>query len=115
MHSSGLLTRPIICASKTAETNLPGCSSRRFVYIRVALFPLTLQRLSGASLLVFANKTDVENAMSDEEIREVSYAIAAVADLAGLRAGFDKDAQMDNSTLLGSDRKEPSRGVILGR
>lgn len=30
-----------------------------------------MQRLMGASLLVFANKTDIEGSMSDNEIREV--------------------------------------------
>lgn len=32
-----------------------------------------LQRLSGASLLVFANKTDVNGCMNEAEIREVCY------------------------------------------
>ena len=31
-----------------------------------------IQRLSGASLLVFANKTDVNGCMDEAEIREVS-------------------------------------------
>lgn len=33
-----------------------------------------LQRLSGASLLVFANKTDVNGCMKETEIQEVSEA-----------------------------------------
>ena len=33
--------------------------------------PLNYQRLVGASLLVFANKTDVEGCMTEEEIRMV--------------------------------------------
>eukprot|EP00964_Phaeocystis_antarctica_P070847 scaffold43156_cov62-Phaeocystis_antarctica.AAC.5 len=32
------------------------------------------QRLAGASLLVFANKQDIEGALSDEQIREASPA-----------------------------------------
>lgn len=31
----------------------------------------TFQRLTGASLLVFLNKTDVEHCMSEQEVREV--------------------------------------------
>lgn len=31
-----------------------------------------LQRLMGASLLIFLNKTDVEGCMSEDEVREVS-------------------------------------------
>jgi len=33
----------------------------------------TCQRLSGASLLVFANKTDVHGCMDEVEIQEVWY------------------------------------------
>jgi ADP-ribosylation factor-like protein 2 len=32
----------------------------------------TLQRLMGASLLIFLNKTDVEGCMTEDEVREVS-------------------------------------------
>lgn len=33
---------------------------------------LLLQRLAGASLLIFANKTDVEGCMTEQEILKVS-------------------------------------------
>ena len=39
------------------------------------------QRLAGASLLVFANKQDIEGALSDEQIREASPARAPRASL----------------------------------
>lgn len=32
-----------------------------------------IQRLMGASLLVFKNKSDVPGAMTEDEVREVSY------------------------------------------
>lgn len=37
-----------------------------------------MQRLMGASLLVFANKTDIEGSMSDNEIREVRVVWGAI-------------------------------------
>lgn len=37
---------------------------------------LTTQRLMGASLLVFKNKSDVPGAMSEDEVREVRQGVA---------------------------------------
>lgn len=40
------------------------------------------ERLMGASLLVFANKTDVDGCMSDEEIQDVSGAYVSLHQVA---------------------------------
>jgi len=46
------------------------------------LFVIFLQKLAGASLLVFANKQDLQNAKSLDEIRDVSYNFFIVCKLA---------------------------------
>lgn len=38
-----------------------------------SLYAEIIQRLMGASLLIFLNKTDVEGCMSQDEVREVGY------------------------------------------
>lgn len=49
-----------IPANKSSAVNADLCS------------PLFLQRLMGASLLIFLNKTDVEGCMAEDEVRQVS-------------------------------------------
>lgn len=76
-HSYGLSMRLIACVLKTAGPNCTAYYKRKFV-----LYPSHpcwhqhwhhpfCQRLSGASLLVFANKTDVNGCMDETEIQEV--------------------------------------------
>jgi hypothetical protein len=48
-----------------------GCCRKRFVHQHASQGKLTSQRLSGASLLVFKNKSDVPGAMTEDEVREV--------------------------------------------
>lgn len=43
---------------------------------RMCYFPQLLQRLYGATLLVFANKQDLPEALSAEEIRDVSSTVS---------------------------------------
>jgi ADP-ribosylation factor-like protein 2 len=50
------------------EARLPTAPARTPLYI---LISDSAQRLSGASLLVFANKTDVDGCMDETEIQEV--------------------------------------------
>jgi hypothetical protein len=60
----------------TAVRSWPVCSWRRFVphsdHKSSGSRSNAHQRLMGASLLVFLNKTDVEHCMSEHEAREVS-------------------------------------------
>lgn len=44
-------------------------STHSFTLLSCRIF----QRLMGASLLIFLNKTDVEGCMSQDEVREVSF------------------------------------------
>ena len=63
---------------------------------------ITKQRLLGASLLVFANKTDVGNCMTDEEIRQVCQTLAIMTlDLTtvGSPIEFNQNTQMDNCPM----------------
>src|SRR3569833_2591493 len=69
--------------STTAGPNSTACSnkrsaiSQRFLSLGVALTAAitTQQRLAGASLMVFANKTDVEGCMSGHEMLEVGRSL----------------------------------------
>jgi hypothetical protein len=64
-------------ASTTAEKNCMAFSRKRCVsalpYTQQLLLAAdnAFQRLSGASLLVFANKTDVQGCMTGDEMRKV--------------------------------------------
>jgi signal recognition particle receptor subunit beta len=42
-------------------------------FMMLRRYHLSLQRLIGASLLVFANKQDIEGSMTDQDIRQVSH------------------------------------------
>lgn len=57
----------------TVVWNWRVCCSKRFV-VSSYMDPCSTsrQRLSGASLLVFKNKSDVSGAMTEDEVREVS-------------------------------------------
>lgn len=60
------------------------------------------KRLMGASLLVFANKTDVGNCMTDEEICQVCQTLASCnLDLttAGSPIRCNQNTQMDNCPM----------------
>ena len=48
------------------------------------------QRLLGASLLVFANKTDIDGCMSVDEIRQVLFPIASRGERGELIVGGDR-------------------------
>jgi hypothetical protein len=48
-------------------------------YAEIPLDGINIQRLAGASLLVFANKQDLQGSMTDVEIREVSLFILVVS------------------------------------
>ena len=64
---------PIASESMIADRSSRGCFWKRFdPPTRQSRRQLTtLQRLMGASLLVFLNKTDVEHCMSEQEVRQV--------------------------------------------
>lgn len=60
------------------------------------------KRLMGASLLVFANKTDVGNCMTDEEIRQVCQTLGSrTLDLTtvGSPTRCNQNTQMDNCPM----------------
>lgn len=62
----------------------------------------TIKRLMGASLLVFANKTDVGNCMTDEEIRQVCQSLASMTlDLTTVGSSIEcnQNTQMDNCSM----------------
>lgn len=54
------------------------------------------QRLQGASLLIFSNKTDIAGCMSDDEIRKASYVGSELCGegltYSGARTGLNQDA-----------------------
>lgn len=52
--------------------------------LRASTEPVFHQRLTGASLLVFLNKTDVEHCMSEQEVREVGLSSLKFGLFAGL-------------------------------
>ena len=57
---------------KDCREELAGLLLEEVCHPRLRRWLLTIeQRLMGASLLVFSNKTDIEDSMSDEEIRTV--------------------------------------------
>lgn len=69
----------------------------------------TEKRLMGASLLVFANKTDIDDCMTDSEIQQVSddgscgptkdKRIYSELINSGASTGRNQDAQMDYCSL----------------
>lgn len=70
----------------------------------------------GASLLVFANKTDVDGCMNDEDIRKVSSDVFPVITMVSLTAGLKGTpsgchpyAQMDYKTVQCNDWREFDR------
>jgi hypothetical protein len=83
------------------------------------------QRLSGASLLIFANKTDVRGCMTGQEILEVSFSVdvcdestrfglALTRFMAGIEAERDPNAQVEHSALQRDNGRESQRGLGLG-
>src|SRR5216684_123271 len=76
MHLFGLSTRVIDYAWVTAGMSFTVCSSktyvRSFCLETSPAMSLSLQRLAGASLLVFANKQDIQGSMTDREIEQAS-------------------------------------------
>ena len=82
-----------------------------------------LQRLMGASLLVFKNKSDVPGSMTEGEVRQVSglkdfsvfdAGVSANDIPTGASTGLDKDAQMDHHGLQCHDRHEPPGRAPMG-
>ena len=74
----------------------------------------------GASLLVFANKTDVGSCMSSDEIREVTNCPlfptqVGVLKALGAAARCNQDAPVDNRTMQRHHRKESEGWVGMGR
>lgn len=62
----------------------------------------TIKRLMGASLLVFANKTDVGSCMTDEEIRQVCQSLESMTlDLTAVGSSIEcnQNTQMDNCSM----------------
>ena len=81
----------------------------------------TSQRLMGASLLVFANKTDVDGCMNDEDIRKVSPDVSPGMTIVLLRPGLTGTpsgcypyAQMDYKTVQCNDGQEFDRRPGVG-
>lgn len=74
------------------------------------------QRLTGASLLVFLNKTDVEHCMSEQEVREVGLSSSfgvrwgRLPDLADVSAAswlrFNQNTQVDYLAMQCNDGQE---------
>lgn len=82
-----------------------------------------LQRLMGASLLVFKNKSDVPGSMTEGEVQQVSglkdfqfltRAFRPMTFPTGASTGLDQDAQMDHHGLQCHDRHEPPRRAPMG-
>ncbi|TQS32455.1 hypothetical protein Golomagni_07228, partial [Golovinomyces magnicellulatus] len=69
------------------------------------------ERLGGASLLIFANKTDVQGCMTEQEIVAVSYATFTSL---GIEVEGHSNAPMANFTVQCYDGKEPERRTGLG-
>lgn len=70
--------------------------------LKIMYMLTTKKRLMGASLLVFANKTDVGNCMTDEDIRQVCQIFASMTlDLTTLGSSieFNQNTQMDNCSM----------------
>jgi len=81
-HSYGSSTPQTASGSKTADRSWRAYSCRRChnttLRLKCSIIQLTyIQRLMGASLLVFKNKSDVPGCMTESEIREVRCAVAA--------------------------------------
>lgn len=80
----------------------------------------TLQRLAGASLLVFANKQDIHGSMSEEEIGDVRPFLSWMRlipnryTLSGSRSNINQNASMENSSLQCHDGKKLDRRIGLG-
>jgi hypothetical protein len=75
-----------------------------------------VQRLAGASLLVFANKTDVEGCMTEEEILSVCSRHAMPCEYdqpsspqqyLGATAGIDTDTSMAHPAMQRYDWNQP--------
>lgn len=83
--------------------------------------PLTnLQRLMGASLLVFKNKSDVSGCMSEDDIRLVSACCSRLRPSltyrvpAGTATRSYPHSQMAHSTVLGPDGSQSAGGIEMG-
>jgi hypothetical protein len=75
MHSFGLSTPVIDCAWVTARKSCTVYSLKTYAHSYCSGRPVQrdcLQRLAGASLLVFANKQDIQGSMTDKEIEQAS-------------------------------------------
>lgn len=76
------------------------------------------QRLQGASLLIFSNKTDIAGSMSDEDIRKASYVGSELCGEgltdSGARTGLDQDAQMDYHPMQCHNRLQCPRRHQMG-
>lgn len=82
-----------------------------------------MQRLSGASLLVFANKTDVEGCMTEQEILSVSdldrmASCEGLTELTTLCQGptirIDTNTPLAHPPMQRHDRYKPKRRIGLG-
>jgi hypothetical protein len=84
------------------------------------------QRLMGASLLVFKNKSDVAGSMTEDEIREVCLSLsprtARPADHhhtnhrhTGIALRQHSHAQVADHDVQRHDRREPPGGTAMGR
>ena len=79
-----------------------------------------LQRLAGASLLVFANKQDIQGSMSSLEIRDVRAALIRTpvpyrSHVPGSRPPVHPDASMADPAMQCDNRTESGRRTGLGR
>jgi hypothetical protein len=75
MHLFGLSILVIDCAWVTARKSSTVYSSKMYIHsycLVTSRADCLLQRLAGASLLVFANKQDIQGSMSDKEIEQAS-------------------------------------------
>lgn len=74
MHSFGWSTLVIDCVWVTARKSCTAYFSKTYVPSYCSGKPcavqLSFQRLAGASLLVFANKQDIQGSMTDKEIEQ---------------------------------------------
>ena len=110
----------------TAAESWRACCWRRSVFHCIhdsGMANPILQRLMGASLLVFKNKSDVPGSMTEGEVRQVSglkdfrfltRAFRPMTFPTGASTGLDKDAQMDHHGLQCHDRHEPPGRAPMG-
>lgn len=78
------------------------------------------QRLAGASLLVFANKQDIQGSMTDSEIRDVgpdmpNQAVWLFTKYTGVKSAFDYNPSLENMVVQRCDGRQPCSGLGLGR